>query len=84
MGDADKDRQTTGHYRKMTVANIREQSLADSVEVIFLESARFYRLPRKNPAFDDIVKRLRDAMSHGHTLDVGVASLDSDIIEDVI
>ena len=84
MGDSDKERQTRCHYRKMTVAKIGEQSRAESVEVIFLESARFYRLLRKNPAFDDLVKRLRDAMNSRHVLDVGIASPDSDIIEDVI
>ena len=67
----------------MTVANIREQSRPDCVEVVFLESARFYRLLRKNPAFDNLVKQLRDAMDSGRMLDVGVASPDSDIIEEL-
>ena len=83
MDNADKNRPSAGHHRKMTVANIREQSRPDCVEVVFLESARFYRLLRKNPAFDNLVKQLRDAMDSGRMLDVGVASPDSDIIEEL-
>jgi len=84
MSKADENRQTKRYYRKMTVAHIREHSKADSLEVIFLESARFYRLLRKNPAYGDILKRLRVAMTEEHVLNVGFASPESDIIEDVV
>jgi hypothetical protein len=83
MDIADKDWQSGGHHRKMTVANIREQSRPDCVEVVFLESARFYRLLRKNPAFDDLVRQLRDALRSGHMVNVGVSSPESDVIEDL-
>lgn len=67
----------------MTVANIRERDGADGLEVVFLESARFYRLPKDTPAYDDLVRVLRGAMATGRVLNVGVASPDSEIIEDV-
>lgn len=81
MIEPENNRQTKPHYRKMTVAHIRETSRADSVEVMFLESARFYRLLRNNPAFDNVLKRLRDAMTRRQVLDVEFSSQDSEIIE---
>ncbi len=65
------------HYRELTVAHIREPTGADYAEVMFLESARFYRLPRKNPAYDQTLRLLRDALAKGRILKVGVASLES-------
>lgn len=67
----------------MTVAHIREPGGPDSVDIVFLESARFYRVLRSNPAFNDILRRLRDAAKDGHALTVELASLESDTIEDV-
>lgn len=67
----------------MTVAHIREQKARDYVEVVFLESARFYRLTTKNPKYDEILKRLRAAMAEGRALTIGLASLESDQIEEV-
>jgi len=68
-------------YREMTVASIRER--AESVKVAFLESARFYELPKAHPGFDRIVARLREAKEQGRALKVQLPSLDSGIIEDV-
>jgi len=67
----------------MTVAHIRERKGVDYVEVAFLESARFYRLLRENPAYDEALRLLRDFMAKGLVLRVRFASLDSDIIEQV-
>jgi hypothetical protein len=67
--------------RNMTVAQIREQKGVDYVEVIFLESARFYRLLKENPAFDEILASLRDAESKGRPVQVRRASIGSDVIE---
>jgi hypothetical protein len=69
--------------RSMTVAQVREQKGVDYVEVIFLESARFYRLLKENPAFDEILASLRDAESKGRPVEVRLASLGSEVIEDV-
>ena len=68
-------------FREMTVASIRER--ADSVRVAFLESARFYELPRAHPGFDRILDRLREAKDQGRALKVRLPSLDSGVIEDV-
>jgi hypothetical protein len=67
----------------MTVASIRERPEADSVRVAFLESARFYELPRAHPGFDRILARLREAKEQGRVLKVRLPSLDSGVIEDV-
>ncbi|HVG10801.1 MAG TPA: hypothetical protein VNM67_24070 [Thermoanaerobaculia bacterium] len=70
-------------FREMTVASIRERPEADSVRVAFLESARFYELPRAHPGFDRILARLREAKEQGRVLKVRLPSLDSGVIEDV-
>ena len=67
----------------MTVAHIREPEGRDYCEVVFLESARFYRLLRANPAFGEIIGRLRNAMSMGRPVKVVLAAVNSDVIEDV-
>ena len=83
LNKSDQAKQGKRYYRAMTVAQIREQKGADHVEVVFLESARIYRLPRKNPAYDEALTLLRDALANHRVLQVGLASLDSDIIEEI-
>ena len=68
----------------MTVAHIREPNDAAYVEVVFLESTRFYRLRKDSPGYDGIQKRLSDALTNGHTVNVRFASPDSDLIADVV
>jgi len=65
----------------MTVASIRERP--ESIKVAFLESARFYELPRSHPDFERILARLREAKEQGRVLKVRLPSLDSGVIEDV-
>ena len=67
----------------MTVAQIREQTHGDIVEVMFLESARFYRLPRSSPNFSALLERLRDARQKREPVEIAVASPGSDLIADV-
>ena len=67
----------------MTVAHIREHKDADPIEVVFLESARFYKLVRKNPAFNEALKLLQDALAGRRVLEIGTSSIDSDVIEEV-
>ena len=69
--------------REMTVARIRERTGADSVDVMFLESARVYKLARSHPGFDRILGQLRDAMARRRPLKIRLPSLDSDVIDDV-
>lgn len=69
--------------RNMTAVRLREPDGVDHAEVIFLESARFYRLQKENPAFDSMIAELRDAITKGVDVEVRLASLTSDIIVDV-
>ena len=73
----------TPFSREMTVAHIRERREAASVDVMFLESARVYKLPRAHPSFDRVLGQLRDAVAHRRVLHVTLVSPDSEIIEDV-
>jgi hypothetical protein len=70
-------------YRDMTVAHVREGGGADDTRIAFLESARFYRLEKQHPANARFLKLLREAETEKRVLSIGVASLDSDLIEDV-
>ena len=67
----------------MTVAHIREPEGRDYCEVVFLESARFYRLPKANPAFGEIIGTLRKAVGMGRPVKVVLAAVNGDMIEDV-
>lgn len=69
--------------RNMTAVQIREPEGADHAEVIFLESAQFYRLSKENPAFDSMIAALRNAIARGLAVEVRLASITSDIIEDI-
>lgn len=71
----------TRYHCEMTVAHLRESEEADHVQVMFLESARIYTLRRDNPAFDQILRSLRDAQERQCLVNVGFASLESDTIE---
>ena len=70
-------------YRELTVAHIRSMEGVDHVEVLFLESARIYTLLRQQPGFDELLELLREAEHERRAVRVGLASLDSDAIEDV-
>lgn len=70
-------------YREVTVAEIRELKQADFVEVIFLESARFYRLLKKNPKYEVILVTLREAQASRTKVRVRSTSPDGDTIENV-
>jgi len=67
----------------MTVANVREHEDRDHWEVMFLESARFYRLLKSNPSFGEIIVKLRNAAATGGRVRVVLATPNGDMIEDV-
>lgn len=68
----------------LTVARVRTLEGADHVEVLFLESARIYRLPNDFPGFDRLLECLRNAESSKRPVRVSLASLSSEIIRDVV
>ena len=70
-------------YREMTVALIRERQDIEDVELAFSESARFYRVLRRNPKFEDIVRELREAKKHQRPVRVLLDFPKGDVIEDV-
>lgn len=70
-------------FREMTVASIRERPGADSIRVAFLESARFYELPRAHPGFERMLAVLRKALEQGRTVTVRLPSVGSGVIEEV-
>lgn len=70
-------------YREMTVASIRERPGADSVRVAFLESARFYELPKSHPGFERMLACLREARELRRVVKVRLPSVESGVIEDV-
>jgi hypothetical protein len=72
-----------GVYREMTVASVREPQGQATVKVAFLEAARFYTLPRELPGFPRILEQLREAQVTRRALKIRLATLDSDVIEDV-
>ncbi len=83
MAKPDSQQREKRVFRAMTPAHIREPQGADYIDVVFLESARFYKLLKKNPAYDAIVRLLRECISHKRPLQVRCASPESDVIEEV-
>ena len=71
------------HYRDMRVADVREPSGADYARVAFLESARFYRVSKQHASYARMLQLLREAQTTRRVLSIGLASMDSDLIEDV-
>jgi hypothetical protein len=69
--------------RRMTVAHLREPPGADHVEVMFCESARFYRLPRASPSFEASLRLLKEAVAVGRQLTITLAAPENDVIEGV-
>jgi len=70
-------------FRTMTPAHIREARDTDYVEVAFLESARIYRLFKRNPMHHQIVKVLRDAITKKRAVQVRCTAFESDALAEV-
>lgn len=83
MSGSDAERLGQGVYREMRVAHIRERKDAAYLEVMFLESARIYKLFKENPAYSEILGQLRAAFAKKDALRVRCASAQSDQIEEV-
>lgn len=83
MSGSDAQRQDTREYREMRVAHIRERKDEEHLEVMFLESARIYKLFKKNPAYLEILGALRAALAKKSVLRVRCAAKESDVLEEV-
>lgn len=82
MSEANKSSAKKNYRTTMTVANIRNAEEKDYNEIIFLESARFYRLDGNNRKFKKLQTFFQEAMSKGIPVEVEFESIDSDIILD--
>lgn len=69
--------------RRLTVAAVREAPGGGHLEVLFLESARIYRLERSHPDFAAVVERLHASRDAGRPLAVAFAADDEARIEHV-
>ncbi|MGI9518739.1 MAG: hypothetical protein ACR2NP_16900 [Pirellulaceae bacterium] len=67
-------------YRDLTAAAIRELPDQPFSEVLFLESTRFYKLPKQHPEFDKIVAELRQAIEDKRSLRVWFTPTDAVIL----
>ncbi len=83
MSDNGRSSQRHPGIHEMTVAHIREPAGADHVDVVFLESARFYRLNRENPNFERALGLLRETMEKGGIVEVELASPHGELINEV-
>jgi len=83
MSGSDAERHGPGVYREMRVAHIREPEGVKYLEVMFLESARIYKLFKENPAYQEIQGHLRAALGKKRALKVRCAVTASDVIEEV-
>lgn len=68
--------------RDLTVAHVRERSGADFVEVMFVESARTFRLFRSHPDFDRLLSTLTAAEAAGHRVRITLTIPHGGDIED--
>lgn len=66
--------------REMTPAHLRELKGAEFSEVMFLQSARIYKLFKKNPKYDEIQQRLREAVEAKRIVRVRLSAPQSDVI----
>lgn len=67
----------------LTVAHVREPSGKDFVEVMFLQSARIFRLSRLHDRFDRLLSTLREAEAAGRSVRITVSSPHGGEIDDV-
>ena len=69
--------------RDLTVAHVRERPGLDAVEVMFLESARTFRLSRSHEHFDRVLSALRAAEAEGRSVRVTLTIPHGGDIDDV-
>ncbi len=83
MSESDTGRRRNRVYREMRVAHIREPEGAKYLEVMFLESARFYKLSRQHPEFARMLRQLGEAKEKKCAVRVLMDVLEGDVIKDV-
>jgi hypothetical protein len=79
--DADTTGDTGERERLLTVAQVRPHP--DHAAVMFFETARIYRLPRTNPAYERALRLLREALARGMPVRVRFVEVHGEVIEAV-
>ncbi len=69
--------------REMTPVHVREREGGEFVEVMFSQSARIYKLFKKNPKYEEIQARLREAVKAKRTVRVQLSAAQGDVIAGV-
>jgi hypothetical protein len=71
--------------RNFTVAKVYLEKYSDpgTVKVTFYESARFYKIEKTNPKFNEMVKRLKEAIKKRKVVLVTLNKREGNIIERV-
>lgn len=85
MGTSERNRhkKETPAFREMTAVHVREIAGAEFAEVMFLESARIYKLFRKNPKYEEVWKLLGEAIAKKRVVRVLLDQPHGGIIEEV-
>jgi len=81
--ERNRDKKGTTAFREMTPAQVRETPGREFAEVMFLESARIYRLSKQNSRCEEILKRLREAIARKRAVRVQLDQPHGGVIEDV-
>lgn len=81
--ERNRDKEKTEAFQEMTPAHIRETPGSEFAEVMFLESARIYKLPKKNSKYEEILKRLREAIAKQRVVRALLDQPHGGIIEDI-
>ena|ERR1700694_5071982 len=71
------------HMNLLHTARVLENHAGDYTEVVFLESARFYRLLKTNPHYDQYLRLLKKAEEDKAPVGILLTTAHGDIIEKV-
>ncbi|NTU52422.1 MAG: hypothetical protein HGA97_01710 [Chlorobiaceae bacterium] len=83
MSDEHQGEGAPRYRRRMRVAALRQREECCYDEVVFLESARLYRLMKQYPAYRSMLQKLRKAQLDAIPVTIGLESVEGDIIVEV-
>lgn len=83
MTQGETEKASQQYCRQMTVAAVRFLDEEDYDEVVFLESARFYRLMKQSPGYGAMLGKLRSALSDAVPVTVCFESIEDDCIRNI-
>jgi len=80
MGKSESREKEEPAIREMTPAHLREAKGEEFLQVMFLQSARIYKLFKKNPKYEQIQERLHEAVAAKRTVRVQLSAPQGDVI----